>query len=415
MQPDVSAGTLGKAINARLFALGAVSDDPAVLTRLYLSPAHRRAVDLVAGWMAEAGFVTRVDAAGSLMGRYEGETPNAPALLIGSHLDTVRNAGRYDGALGVLTAIEVVAAFQRAGQRFPFAIELLAFGDEEGVRFPTTLHGSRAVAGRFEPKALDEVDEDGITRRAALEAFGCDADADPSAGWDLTRCIAYLEWHIEQGPVLEAEDLPVGVVSGIAGLSRGTCRVIGKSGHAGTVPMAMRQDALAAAAEMVLAVEAKGLAVPGLVATVGRLVVPQGAGNVVPGLAEFSLDIRHAEDAIRHKAVREIETQFAIIAQRRGLALDLKFPFDMPAALSDAKLQERLQQAVKRAGIAARTLVSGAGHDAMVFCEKLPFVMMFVRCREGLSHHPDEFASEQDIGVAASVMADVIAGFAEAG
>ena len=411
MQPDLSAGTLGRAINARLFALGAVSDDPSVLTRLYLSPAHRRAVDLVEGWMAEAGMVTRIDSAGSLMGRYEGTTPGAPALLIGSHLDTVRDAGRYDGALGVLTAIEVVAAYHRAGQRFPFAIEVLAFGDEEGVRFPTTLHGSRAVAGRYDAKALDEVDDEGITRRAALEAFGCDADADPSTGWDLTNCLAYLEWHIEQGPVLEAENLPVGVVSGIAGLSRGTCRVTGKSGHAGTVPMAMRQDALAAAAEMVLAVEAQGLATPGLVATVGRLNVPQGAGNVVPGLAEFSLDIRHAEDAVRHRALREIETRFAIIAQRRGLALDLKFPFDMPAARSDAGLQARLQQAASRAGITPRTLVSGAGHDAMVFRDKLPFVMMFVRCREGLSHHPDEFASEEDIGMAAMVMADVVAGF----
>ncbi len=402
---------LATRIARKLDALGQISDEPGYLTRLYLGKAHARARTLVAEWMQAAGMDVRQDPTATLMGRYEGSAPNAPALLVGSHIDTVRRAGQYDGALGVVAAIEAVHGFHMAGQRFPFAIEVAAFGDEEGVRFPSTLGGSRALAGRFDAAMLDETDENGITRRAALTNFGCDPELIPNVARTPADCLGYLELHIEQGPVLEAEGLPVGIVTAIAGASRGTLEISGRAGHAGTTPMALRKDALTATAEIVLAIEQMARATQGLVATVGRLDVPGGAPNTVAGLVRCSLDVRSAEDSVRINATRQIETMAREIASRRGVTAEARFTYDAPAAACDVRLINRFSQAVSRAGLPVRLLPSGAGHDGMAFRGALPFAMLFVRCRGGISHHPDEYAAPQDMGIAAHILADMIRDF----
>ena len=281
------AASLGDLIYSRIGELARISDDPDRLTRLYLSPAHKRAADLVAQWMREAGMSVRIDATGNVVGRREGSAPNAPALLIGSHIDTVRDAGRFDGCLGVLTGIAVVAELAAKQAVHPFAIEVIAFGDEEGVRFPSALGGSRALAGTFDPAVLDERDEEGVSRRQALVAFGCNPDAIASEARSAATALGYVEVHIEQGPVLEADDLAVGVVTAISGATRGVVEVTGEPGHAGTVPMHGRRDALAAAAEMVLAVEARAKGADGS----GRNGRPAGAdqcGEATPFPARCS-------------------------------------------------------------------------------------------------------------------------------
>jgi allantoate deiminase len=393
---------------AKLEELALLTDEPGWLTRLYLSPAHRAAVDLVGRWMADAGMVIRVDGTGTLIGRYASPDPAARTLLVGSHIDTVRRAGRFDGTLGVLTAIEVVAAFHRMARKLPFAIEVVAFGDEEGVRFPSTLGGSRAIAGRFDPQWLDERDGDGMSRREALTAFGCDAATIADAACKPEDILGYVEVHIEQGPVLEAEGLALGIVTAINGASRGTVDVTGEAGHAGTVPMALRRDALTAAAEMILAIEQRGRAEPGLVATVGRLETPGGAVNTVPGKVALSLDVRAPSDERRRGAVSDVETAIRAIAAARGVEARVRMSYDAPAAACDAHLVAALERAAERCGERTRRLASGAGHDGMAFRDIVPFAMLFVRCRRGVSHHPDEFASTEDIGAAARVLFDFI-------
>jgi allantoate deiminase len=394
----------GTAIAGRLETLGTISDEPDRLTRLYLGPAHRRAADLVAEWMRAAGMTVHIDAAGNVVGRYDAAESGARTLILGSHIDTVRDAGRFDGALGVAVAIEVVRAAHAAGKRFPFAVEVIAFGDEEGVRFASTLGGSKARAGRFDMKILDEVDDDGVSRRQALQAFGCDPSRlaeMPSAPADA---FGYVEVHIEQGPVLEREGLPVGIVTAIAGVTRGLVEVDGVAGHAGTVPMAMRRDALAAAAEMLIAVEARARARPELVATVGKIDVPGAATNTIPGRVRFTLDVRSPSDEERRSAVADIRQALAAVAQRRGVSAQLSLGHEASAVLCDERLSDRLARAVAASGMTPRRLPSGAGHDAMAFAGLIPFAMLFVRCRGGVSHNPAEYASPADIDVAARVL-----------
>jgi allantoate deiminase len=395
---------LGEAIASRIAELATVSDEDGRLTRLYLGPGHRRAAELVAKWMREAGMTPRIDALGSVVGRYRPREGGARTLMLGSHIDTVRNAGPFDGALGVVIAIEVVKAAFKAGKRFPFAIEVIAFGDEEGVRFASTLGGAKALAGRFDVKALDEVGEDGMSRRQALIAFGCDPSRLAEEALSPEHALGYVEVHIEQGPVLEKENLPVGIVTAIDGVTRGTVEVEGVAGHAGTVPMPMRRDALAAAAEMVLAVEARAAGLPNLVATVGKMDVPGSAANVIAGKARFTLDIRSPSDQERTGAVGDIRQSIASIAKRRGVTAKLSVGHEAPAALCDDRLSGQLVAAVESFGIAPRLLPSGAGHDAMAFDRLIPFAMLFVRCRGGVSHNPAEFASAADIDVAARVL-----------
>jgi allantoate deiminase len=406
-----NAPRLGEVIIERLDALAALSDEPGKLTRLYLGPAHRKAADMVAGWMRQAGMTVRVDATSTVVGRYEAAKADAPTLILGSHIDTVRNAGRFDGTLGVLAAISAVDRLYAAGRRPAFAIEVVAFGDEEGVRFPGTLTGSRALAGRFDPKLLDETDRDGISRRQALTAFGCDVSHIAAEARDPARVVGYIEVHIEQGPVLEVENLPVGVVTAINGATRGRITVTGGGGHAGTVPMRLRNDALAAASEMILAIEARAAGEPDLVATVGVLDVANAAGNAIPGSVAFSLDVRSPQDADRLRAVADIDTVITKIAQRRGVEVAVALTYDAPSSTSDATLVSALSAAIERNGYTPRLLPSGAGHDAMAFKDVIPFAMLFVRCRGGLSHHPEEHASVDDIHVAATVLADCVERF----
>ena len=403
-------GTLGQAIADRLVELAAVSDEPGTLTRLYLGPAHRTAADLVAKWMREAGMTTRIDALGSVVGRYRGRDAGPLTLILGSHIDTVRDAGRFDGALGVIVAIEVVKAAFKSGKRFPFAIEVVAFGDEEGVRFASTLGGSKALAGRFDFKALDETGDDGVTRRQALKAFGTDPSRASEETLSPDQALGYVEVHIEQGPVLEQEGLPVGIVTAIDGVTRGTVEVDGVAGHAGTVPMPMRKDALAAAAEMLLAIEARARSQSNLVATAGKIEVPGAAANTIPGRVRFTLDIRSPSDQERINAVGDIKQAIAAIAQRRGVTAQLAVGHEVPAALCDGRLSDQLVKIVETMGIKPRRLPSGAGHDAMAFDKIIPFAMLFVRCRGGVSHNPAEFASPDDIDVAARVLSTFLDG-----
>jgi len=400
----VEEGALGDKIAARLVELAAISDEPDRLTRLYLSTAHRKAADLVAAWMREAGMAVRIDALGSVVGRYRARDSGPLTLMLGSHIDSVRNAGRFDGPLGVVTAIEVVSAAARTGKRFPFAIEVIAFGDEEGVRFASTLGGSKALAGRFDLHALDEVGEDGVSRRQALRAFGCDPSRLSEEALSPASALGFVEVHIEQGPVLEQEGLPVGIVTAIDGVTRGTVDVEGIAGHAGTVPMPMRKDALAAAAEMLLAVEARAAKRANLVATAGKMEVPGSAANVIPGRTRFTLDIRSPSDQERLNAVADIKDTIAAIAQRRGVTAKFSIGHEAPAALCDPRLSDKMAEAVESFGIAPRRLPSGAGHDAMAFDKVIPFAMLFVRCRGGVSHNPDEYATAADIDIAARVL-----------
>jgi allantoate deiminase len=399
---------LGDAIANRLTELAAVSDEPGQLTRLYLGHAHRKAVDLVSGWMREAGMTVRLDAAANVVGRYEAKDGDGRALLIGSHIDTVRNAGRYDGSLGVVTGIEVVKAAHQSRKRYPFAIEVVAFGDEEGVRFPSTLSGSRALAGTFDLKNLDDIDEAGVSRREALTAFGCDPSRLPAEARQPHRIVGYVEVHIEQGPVLEKEGLAVGIVTAIDGVTRAIVEIEGVAGHAGTVPMSMRHDALAAAAEMLVALEARASSRPNLVATVGKIDVPGGAVNTIPGRVRFTLDVRSSIDHERVAAFSDIKDIVATIGQRRGVKARIVVGHEVPAAYCDAALSDQVAAAVETCGIAKRLISSGAGHDAMAFDRIIPFGMLFVRCRGGVSHSPDEFASPADIDVAARVLSTLL-------
>lgn len=391
----------------RCDALGVTpySDTPGGLFRAWLSPAHRAAVAQVGEWMRQAGMQVRLDAAANLIGRYEGAHADAPALLIGSHLDSVRDAGRYDGPLGILLGIECVAALHAQGRRLPFAIEVIAFGDEEGSRFPASMFCSRAVAGTLDPATLAVTDAAGTDVASALADWDLDIAHLQHAARAPGSVLAYLETHIEQGPVLEAEGLPVGIVTAIAAQRRFALRFDGRAGHAGTTTMALRRDALSAAAEALLAIE--GIARAGsddLVATVGKLQVASGATNVVPGRVDCTLDVRAGDDATRDAAVLEIERALARISKTRNVAIAIDPLQTLAASPCAPALMTRLQHAVAAQGIAPRQLVSGAGHDAMVMAALCPTAMLFVRCAGGISHHPDEHVAPADAELALAVM-----------
>lgn len=396
----------------RLDALARFSADADGLTRLYLTPEHRAAADQVAVWMREAGLAVRMDGVGTVIGRYEGVQPGLPALLLGSHIDTVRNAGRYDGCFGVIAAIEAVSRLHRAGIRLDFAIEIVAFGDEEGVRFPVTLTSSRALAGTLDPATLDATDGDGIPLRTALAKFGAPGFDDPKQlACRPDRVLGYCELHIEQGPVLEAEDLPVGLVTAIAGAARYSIGVGGTAGHSGTVPMPLRHDALCAAAEMILAVERIARESGAVVATVGTIAVRPGAINVIPGDVRFSLDIRSADDTTRANATRDILAEFTAIAARRGIHVDIGKSYEEEAALCTPALTTSLEAAIVRHGIRPLRLASGAGHDGLAMIALCPIAMLFVRCKDGISHNPAESITAADAGIAVDVLADFLRHF----
>jgi allantoate deiminase len=388
----------------RLAALAGASDDEAGLTRLFLSPAHRHAAAMVSGWMREAGLAVSLDAIGNVVG-WNGVA--GPRLLLGSHIDTVRNAGWYDGNYGVLAAIEAV---RRAGA-LPYGVEVIAFGDEEGVRFPHTLCGSRAVAGMFEPAALAGRDAAGVSMAEALRDFGGDPDRVAALARMPADVLGYVELHIEQGPVLDHAGLAAGVVTAIAGASRYRVSVGGAAGHAGTVPMAMRHDALAAAAEMVLAVEAVARNGKDLVATVGSITVLPGAPNSIPGAVDFTIDLRAPVDADRLAAASCIAHGLERIAASRAVDMEMIQSHDAAATICAPWLREKLAAAVAAQGLPATFLPSGAGHDAMAMAALCPVAMLFIRCAGGVSHTPEESITAQDAEMGVNILVDFLRGF----
>lgn len=373
--------------------LGAISDEPDCLTRTFHSPGMQRANLLVGSWMRAAGLEVREDAAFNLIGRWPSKSPRAKTLLLGSHLDTVRNAGKYDGPLGVLAALAVVQELKASGETFPFHIEVIGFSDEEGVRYQTTYLGSRAVAGTLTKRDLALIEEKGIER----------------AKRDRRELFAYAEVHIEQGPVLEAERLAVGVVTGIAGQTRARVEFTGQAGHAGTVPTKLRRDALCAAAEFVLAVERCGIT-----ATVGQIEARPGASNVIPGKVELSLDVRHSDDARRVAAVKSLQTRAAAIAEKRGVQLAWKTVQQTASVACDRRLASIFKIAAGKHQARVVSLPSGAGHDAAAMSAVCPVAMLFVRCKGGVSHHPAESVKAADVAVALAVLNDFIRSLARA-
>jgi allantoate deiminase len=374
--------------------LGQFTEERGQIKRTFLSPAMRDCMQAVQGWMEAAGMAVLTDAAGNLRGRYAGAHPTSPSLLIGSHLDTVPNGGAFDGMLGVLMGLALVESLN--GERLPFSIDLVGFSEEEGVRFHLPFIGSRALVGRIDADLLATKDADGISIAQALTSFGLDPQkiedcqvADDVAG--------FLEFHIEQGIVLESEDLSLGVVKAIAGQTRAEMTFTGRARHAGTTPMRLRNDAVAGAAEWVIEVERLALDTPGLVATVGDLRTHPGAGNVVAGQLRASLDVRHEQDAVRHQAVDTLLARAATIGQRRGLTVASKMLMDQPAVAMDAGLSVLAMEAIRDVGVQPLSMVSGAGHDAMILAECVPTTMIFLRSPGGISHHPDESVRPQDV------------------
>jgi allantoate deiminase len=408
MEADVTVGfDIGARAMARCDLLGAppYSEVEGQLTRRFLTSAHEAALVALTGWMLEAGMSVRRDAAANLIGRYEGEFPDAKALIIGSHIDSVRNGGRYDGPLGIMLGIDVVEALNRAGRRLPFAIEVVAFGDEEGSRFPASMSCSRAIAGTLDASALEMKDAEGVSVAQALTVFGGDPENIASAARKPEQVLAFLETHIEQGPVLEAEGLPLGVVTAIAAQKRLMVRIEGTAGHAGTTPMNLRKDPGPAAAESILALERICRAgTDGLVGTVGRMTALPGAFNVIPGAIEFSMDIRAETSVTRDDAVLTIGAEIHAIAAKRGLSATVTLMQALAESPCDASLMSLLEEAVGDLGLPVRRLPSGAGHDAMVMADLCPVAMLFVRCEGGISHNPAEAVTEADCALAARAM-----------
>ena len=387
-----------------LAGLSVISSDPQRLTRLYLTAEHRKAADLVGSWMRVAGMTVTEDALGTVRGHWRPDLKRR--LLIGSHIDTVIDAGKYDGPLGVVAGILAVRELVARGVDLPFGIDVLAFGDEEGSRFRTTLSSSAACAGIFDKAWLSVADNNGVTFADALKAYGKSPDDIAAAAYDRADVVGYIEVHIEQGPVLEARNFPLGVVTGIIGQSRMQVAVTGEAGHAGTVPMWLRRDALAGFAELMTVIEstAREQADDSMVATVGRIEAFPGATNVIPGRVQASLEVRSATDNRRHEAIRKITDAAAEIGERRGLGFDFEAAHETQTTACTPFMQDLLADAIASLGHEPFRLASGAGHDALSMAKLCPVAMLFVRCKGGISHNPAEFAAEADMGLAVSAL-----------
>jgi allantoate deiminase/N-carbamoyl-L-amino-acid hydrolase len=389
--------------------LGAISDSPDNLTCAYMTPAHQRTASQLRDWMIEAGMDAHVDAVGNVVGRYAAAQPDAGTLVTGSHYDTVRNGGKYDGRLGILLPIAMVRHLYERGERLPFHLEVVGFAEEEGVRFRSTFLGSSAITGRFDPALLEQQDSEGRSMRAALAAAGHDPAAIPAIARDPASLLGFVEVHIEQGPVLLGRGLPVGVVTAIAGSSRYLVELVGVASHAGTTPMGMRRDAAAAAAEIVLLVEERCSARGSLVGTVGQLEVPSGSVNVIPGQCRLSLDIRAATDEERLAAVDDILAGISAICARRGIEEKLWKLVEADAAPCSPRLMDRLGAAIEAAGLPRFELLSGAGHDAMEMANITEVAMLFTRCGNGgISHNPLETMTADDAEVAGDVLLEFL-------
>jgi N-carbamoyl-L-amino-acid hydrolase len=402
-------GAFGARIMDLADRLAVHSETPDALTCTYLTPAHRAVAKELAQWMQAAGMAVEIDGVGNVVGRYPAEGRPAKTVIVGSHYDTVADAGKYDGRLGILTGLVAIEHLNRTGRRLPFGLELIAFAEEEGLRFSASYIGSTAVAGCFDRGLLTRRDRAGISLGDAIAQTGFNPDAIPTLARRRDDLAGYLEVHIEQGPVLLQEGLPLGIVTAIAGNCRFAVTITGEAGHAGTVPMGLRHDAAAAAAEVILAVERRCSRASTLVGTVGRLQVPGGATNVIPGRCELSLDIRAGDDAARDAALADLRAEIAAIAQRRGVTITLEEMQRMGAVACSPRIQALFAQAIAQAGLSPRFLPSGAGHDAVNFGPITETGMLFVRCGNGgVSHSPRESVTAQDADLAARVLLDVL-------
>jgi allantoate deiminase len=425
---NVSWEARARRIERRLQELASITDETGVLTRTFLSPAMKEANRRVREWMQQAGLETQEDYAGNLMGQQQPNARNAPAtarananladialatlerqtLLMGSHLDTVRNAGRYDGPLGVLLGIEVVDWMRDAGRQFPFELAVVAFSDEEGVRFKTGFLGSSAFCGLLTSQDLQAVDPSGITLGSLLSTRTADLANLQRPTFPVERLIGYFETHLEQGPVLEHRNRALGAVTAIAGQARLRCIWTGKAAHAGTTPTELRKDALVGAATFVQQVDRIAREWPGLVATVGELHVEPNVSNVVPASVTHSLDVRHQDNRDRIAAVERLKAQGTAIATERSLGFEWKTLQDTNSTPCDPRLNAALRVAIQRVTGDVVDLPSGAGHDGVTLSRLCPVAMLFVRCRDGLSHHPDEYVDPLDISAALRVAAEFL-------
>jgi allantoate deiminase len=400
--PGGWADSYAQTVMQRADVLGSISEEPDCLTRRVATPAMKLAGSTVAEWMRAAGMVVRQDNIGNVLGRYEGQ--GVGTLVLGSHIDTVRDAGKYDGPLGVLVAVACVQALHDAGKRLPFGIEVAAFADEEGLRCHTSYLGSRVFAGSFDPSYLHLTDPDNISLAEAIREFGGDPEALHADRRDAKDLIGYCEVHIEQGPVLEALGLPVGVVSAIAAQNRLDVRFVGEAGHAGTVPMHLRRDALCAASEFVLAVEEVAREQPGAVGTVGQLAVQPSASNVIPGSVTLSLDVRHQDGPTLDLLCDRLKARAQQISVSRRVALEWHLLQSNSPVACLPELSDKLAQAVELTGYPAHHLPSGAGHDGVIMSAITPVAMLFVRCKGGISHNPAESVAVEDVRVAIEVL-----------
>ena len=407
--------SLGNAIMAWAEIIGAWSDHDTNLTCTFMQPAHRKTAAQLAQWMGDAGMDTQIDAIGNVVGRYQSDNPAARTLMTGSHYDTVRNGGKYDGREGILLPIAVVQHLHARGERLPFHLEVIGFSEEEGVRFKSAFLGSSAVIGQFDQAMLDNTDIDGVSMRDALLAAGHDPQAIAAIERDPASLLGFVEVHIEQGPVLLQRGLPLGVVTSIAGSCRYMIDLIGTASHAGTTPMSMRRDAAAAAAEIILAVERRCADGSSLVGTVGQLQVPNGSVNVIPGACQLSLDIRAADDAPRDAAVADVLREVEAICARRQVEFTVRELMRAPAAPCAPWLMQQLAAALERSGVPSFTLPSGAGHDAMMLARTTDVAMLFTRCGNGgISHNPLETMTADDAELSAQVFLDFLRHFTPA-
>jgi len=404
---EISTEALANKVMHWCDQLAAISSHPENISRFYLTPEHKRCNALVAQWMQEAGMETWVDAAGNICGRYDAKNPCAKTLVLASHLDSIPNAGAYDGILGVLIAIAVVEQLYQSDITLPYAIDIIGFGDEEGTRFGSTLLGSRAVAGTWNPDWWELKDRNGISLKQAFIDFGLEPDNIHSAARNPDDLLAYLEVHIEQGPVLEDENLALGIVSAIAGARRFAIEIEGYAGHAGTVPMPMRKDALVGAALGVVLVENIANEF-NVVATVGKIECGPGAVNVIPGHAKFTIDIRSGDDQLRDQAFAKIQHELDMICINRNLAASWNEIHNAPAVVCADWIQALQASVLCDMNLNPYKLMSGAGHDAMAMADICDVAMYFVRCKGGVSHHPDESVTVEDVALAIEALGNTL-------
>lgn len=387
--------------------LSEITQTPGIIDRQYLTEQHKQANSQVANWMQQAGMSTWTDEAANQWGRYKSDNPEAKTLVLGSHLDTVPNSGKYDGILGVLLPISLIEYYNKQQRRFPFNIDIVGFGDEEGTRFGTTLLGSRAIAGTWLDKWADLTDQNQVSLAHAMRDFGLDVNLVQNAARNPEDIIGFLEAHIEQGPVLEANDLAVGIVTAIAGARRFKMEVMGSAGHAGTVPMAMRRDALSCASELVLEIE-KVANKYDVLATVGSIQAKPNAVNVISGYVELSLDIRSDSDQKRDAAVVILQQRLAEICADRNCKFAWQQLHSASSVQCDSTLSQDLIKATESAGYKSFVLGSGAGHDAMAMANLCPISMLFIRCEKGISHNPREAVLHEDVTAALKVVEEFI-------